>query len=423
MAFATGAVAHPLKQLHSFCTDDKCHDGAAPGGLVRDSEGNLFGVATSSKPSRPGGVVFEMVHGRTYKMIYRFCRHQDCAMGATPDGNLIVDTSGNIYGTASAGGAHDNGVAFKLSHDGRGHWTYMKLYDFCAQDGCIDGAFPGYITYDGADRGAFYDGASPIYGTARGHVQQGVVYALAPVEEGAWTETVLHTFCTEGGQTCTDGGAPQWLTMDPAGNLFGATPSGGAHSGGTVFELSPAGGGSWTWKIVHDFCATDCSDGSGPLQVMSDLSGNIYGVTWNGGGPCSNAYLSGDTCGVIFVLTPGGGGYSESILRTFCLEADCADGAEPLRLLLDGSGKIFGTTTAGGGHDDDFVHSGGGVLFELDGSSYRVLHSFCAQSNAQHKCTDGQIPNSLLMTPTGTLFGLTELGGAEDHGSVYKIRP
>ncbi len=168
LSWSPVAAAHGrLTTLHNFCTLGGCSDGKAPGQLSMDLSGNVFGVTEDGGPQRGKGTVFELVHGRTYKGLYGFCRRHNCDDGAFPQGRLIVDTSGNLYGTTGGGGTHKSGVAFKLSQSG-GRWrTYTKLYDFCSLGGnnCPDGSGPsGGLTYAGAESGVLYDGVSPLYG-------------------------------------------------------------------------------------------------------------------------------------------------------------------------------------------------------------------------------------------------------------------
>ena len=92
-------------------------------------------------------------------------------------------------------------------------------------------------------------------------------------------DKVLHNFNNNG----TDGASPQAsLILDAAGNLYGTTNNGGTYNYGTVFELTPAGGGSYTQKVLHNF--TNGADGGNPQSgLILDGAGNLYGTTYVGG--------------------------------------------------------------------------------------------------------------------------------------------
>jgi uncharacterized repeat protein (TIGR03803 family) len=121
------------------------------------------------------------------------------ADGATPTGRLIIDTSGNLYGTTKFGGANDSGTVYDLKKPASGPWTIQTLYSFCPASGCADGDGPfAGVTYAGAAGGAKYDGTSLLFGTTLiggsdthstdGH---GVMFALQNTA-GTWAEKVIH---------------------------------------------------------------------------------------------------------------------------------------------------------------------------------------------------------------------------------------
>ncbi len=93
-------------------------------------------------------------------------------------------------------------------------------------------------------------------------------------------------------------------------------------------------------------------------------------------------------------------------------------------LIIDGRGHLFGTTQFGGGNDNDPYGSGGGVVYELRGRKYKILHRFCSQAH----CDDGANPNTeLMMDGSGILFGTAQDGGAYDGtgggGVVFQLKP
>ena len=116
------------------------------------------------------------------------------------------------------------------------------------------------------------------------------VTSLAPRSSAAAAALkTLYSFCAQGGTNCSDGAVPSaGLIIDAAGRLYGTTDLGGAHNGGTVFELTPyAARTKWTETALYSFCTqggTNCTDGNGPAAgLIIDSAGHLYGTTYGGG--------------------------------------------------------------------------------------------------------------------------------------------
>jgi uncharacterized repeat protein (TIGR03803 family) len=405
-ASAQGAPSYKLHTLYNFCAPTNCSNGAGPqAGLIMDHSGNLFGT-TASGGANNEGTVFELApNGKkwTWTLLYSFCSQAGCTDGDLPSADLIEDTAGNLYGTTEGGGAKDWGTAFELTTSG----NLIVLYSFCSQSNCADGNLPsGPLTYKGAASGAVYDGTSPLYGTTccGGANNWGTVFELKPGKNG-WTETVLYSFCQM--SNCTDGSSPSYggLLAEGTNSLYGATDLGGQKNVGTVFQLSHSKK-QWSESVLYSFCAqTDCTDGSTPTGgLVADKAGTLYGTTYVGG-------TGGG--GVAFKLATNS---DYSVLYNFCSQTACSDGQTPYAgLTKDGAGNLFGTTTFGGIND-------GGTVFELNGS-YTVLYSFCAKGS----CTDGLYPEArLLLDKSGNIFSTTENGGQykyDDYaGTVFELK-
>jgi uncharacterized repeat protein (TIGR03803 family) len=241
-----------------------------------------------------------------------------------------------------------------------------------------------------------------------------IAFELTPGTNGTWAETVLHSFDK------TDGEGPKDLIFGAAGNLYGTTSAGGAHSGGTVFELTPAGGGTWTETVLYNFCV-ECESGEGPSGVVFDPAGNLYGTTISGGRPSTQG-------GVVFELTPGAGGaWTETVLYRFCHSSGCKDGTTPqASLTLDTAGNLYGTTYEGGDYRNH-CSGGCGTVFELIAEAggewhERVLHSFGRGEDGAYSQA------SLIFDATGNLWGTTSSGGAYQKscaascGTVFQLK-
>jgi uncharacterized repeat protein (TIGR03803 family) len=411
-----------FKTLYEFCSQAGCTDGINPeAGLVRDSGGNLYGTTIGGGGGF--GTVFELVHGTTFKQLYRFCSQEACTDGVSPRGALIVDTAGNLYGTASGGGANGAGVAFELAKNGSS-WTLHVLHDFCSEGGsaCSDGSQPsgtdvgasGSLAYAGETAGQLYDGSSPLYGTTEsgGANNSGVVFALT-LAAGTWTESVAYSFCAKA--ACADGASAGNLVAKSDALLYGTT----ALGDGSVFQLK-FNAKKKRWKLVtlYGFCKmSGCADGDVPSGLTMGGSGTLFGTTFGGGFSSTFCFFSSG-CGTVFSLLPHGKHSRQSVLYNFCSISLCPDGAQPEPgLAIDSSGALYGATNTGG---SDLCFDGCGTTFKLQGTTETVLHTFCTDEN----CTEGTSPGAgVILDTAGNVFGTTDFGGATGGGTVYEITP
>jgi uncharacterized repeat protein (TIGR03803 family) len=236
------------------------NDGENPeAGLIADSAGNLYGT-TLVGGSGGFGTVFKLAPNGTETVLHTFAGGSD---GEYPAAGVIADSSGNLYGTASSGGAHDSGSVYKLAPNG----ALTTLYAFA---GGKDGAQPR--------AGLIADSAGNLYGTTQAGGGKGcdgtgcgTIFKLAP----SGTETVLHAFAAG-----SDGAEPYaGLIADSAGNLYGTTVAGGGANGdGTIYRITANG------ALTGLYAFAGAADGRYPEgSLIIDKSGDLYGTAYSGG--------------------------------------------------------------------------------------------------------------------------------------------
>jgi uncharacterized repeat protein (TIGR03803 family) len=378
-------------------------DGALPeGGLVKDSSGNLYGT-TGSGGAFGAGSIYELPASGGEKVLYSFTGGAD---GASPTGRILRQANGFLIGTAAAGSnlggncgfLNGCGVVWALSPGGK----LRVLYTFTGE---TDGAVPRSGLVRGAN-GLFY-GTTQYGGSSTGpciassETTFGCGVAFQVDLQGAYS--VLHTF--NGG---SDGQSPiAPLTLDASGNLYGTTLYGGSTSAvctaqefkgcGVVFKIDSSGQES----VVYAF--NGAPDAAWPLEndVTLDATGNLYGSTTGGGASQWGAVYKIDSAG------------HESVLYSFSAGMD---GAAPRSgLIRDPKGNLYGTASTGP------INSLGqcsaatcGGLFKLTPTGTEtVLFSFPAN----------YIPVGDLLLNQGNLYGTTLSGGADNAGVVFKIKP
>jgi uncharacterized repeat protein (TIGR03803 family) len=342
-------------------------NGSAPeSSLIMDGSGNLYGTTNSGGASGKDGTVFELAHGSgTITTLASF----NGTNGADPvNGGVIMDGSGNLYGTTAVGGASAAGTVYELTP---GSDTLSTLASFSGI-----GVEPSW--------GVISDHSGNLYGITFGTDIMGetigqTVFELA---QGSGTITTLASFPT-------GSFASGSLLMDSSGNLYGTTQDGGSFGDGSVFELAA---GSGTITTLASFNGTN---GHSPYAgLIMDGSGNLYGTTLVGG---ASGY------GTVFELAHGSG--TITTLASF----NGTNGVEPSGpLLMDSSGNLYGTTEGTGPY--------AGTVFELAAGSNTLT------TLASFNGSDGKDPVAgLIMDSNGNLFGTTRNGGAYGDGTVFEL--
>lgn len=390
------------KILYSFMD---ANDGGDPeGGVIFDAEGNLYGMTLYGGPS-DSGTVFELQHHSDGTWTEKVLHHIMAKYARFLYG-LVFDSAGNLYGTLESGGQFNGGVVFELSPTSSGEWNQTILYNFGGIRHYGNGTDPVgrlIIDKDGNLFGVTFGGGTGCVGEGCG-----TVYELSPTTSGEWKENILYEFTAQEDGEYPDGA----LVFDGEGNLYGTASRGGPRIScqcGNVFELVPQGNGHWTHNILYIFKGG--SDGANPeFPLIFDRAGNLYGSTTDGGGAPSCGTTG---CGTVYALSPtGSGGWSESVLAIF--DPTTTGYALSSGVFLNAEGQLFGEGWEGA------TNAEAGFVYSLTPSSGQWIYS--ALSNFTY--TDGIFPQTpLVANSKGYLYGTTEFGGSSDMGSVFELKP
>jgi uncharacterized repeat protein (TIGR03803 family) len=371
------AIASPAQTFTTLVQFDNENGMYPNGSLIQGTDGNFYGTTLSGGGHYNAGSVFQITVGGAVTTLYPGCSPTSC--GSSPQAPLVQGTDGNFYGTFPTGGspkmACDNwgcGTVFKIV-PGAKHLTVLHNFD------SSDGYFPVSGLVEGTD-GNLY-GATLVGGAFNG----GTLFKITP----AGKLTTLYTFCAQ--PNCSDGKGPHAaLVQGTDGNFYGTTYEGGAFGGGTVFKIASSG----TLTTLHSFNGTD---GSSPLGgLVQGTDGNFYGTT-------AAAGEGGDSAGTAFKMTPAG---AFSTLYNFCSQPGCSDGKGAYGGLVQATdGNFYGTTI----ESADPCPNGCGTVFKLTlGGELTTLHTFCAGGN----CADGAEPiGGLVQGTDGSFYGTAETGG------------
>ena len=346
----------------------------------------------------------------------------DYAVIGNPNGDLIADANGNLYGTASWGAANGLGTIFEYSPASK---TVTPLVTFNGTNGA--NPYGGLLA----------DGAGNMYGTTfgGGTTPTGGPSNLGTVFEVSAATHALTTLVSFNG---SNGATPHGgLVPDASGNLYGTTQIGGIggiNGGGTVFQLSAA---SHTLTTLASFSG---GNGQNPTAgVIVDASGNIYGTTLVGGALDHGTLfeIPAATHTLTTLVTFGGtnganpdselingasgslyGTTNDTVFRydpatatlTTLYRFSGADGTGPNGpLVMNAAGNLYGTTFAGGAYDD-------GTLFELDTATGTLTTLVTFDGS------NGYLPaGGLLAVGNGNFYGATAGGGEYGSGTIFEF--
>ena len=347
--------------LHHF---DILPDAANPqlGDFCSDGE-FLFGM-TYIGGENNGGTIFKIKHdGSAYEVIYSFTS----ATGIEPWGTLLLHDS-KLYGITRAGGSNHSGVVFKIDTDGA---NYTVLHDFNSPT-------------DGRNSvGSLLLENNKLIGMTQlgGANDHGTIFKL---DIDGTNYTVLHDF--DG----ADGKEPNGRLYSDENYYYGTTRLGGTNDQGVVFRVNHNGD---NYTILHSF--NGFATGRDPYSTLVSDGNFLYGTTRFGGN---------NDVGTVFKLTKDGSGFQKLI--------DCsnANGREPHCGLVLTNGVLYGTNYQGGSNSLGNVFS-----LNTDGTGYTILHNFVSNQG-------GKRPTGGLYKECEFLYGMTNTGGDEDKGTIFKYQ-
>ena len=457
-------------------------DGAVPhASLTLDGAGNLFGT-TEGGGEGDGGTIFELPC-ENYNASAQSCEAYSStdtvldsfygSNGELPVGSLILDSSGNLFGTTAIGGATGNGTVFELacaSYNASAqscaayNSTDTVLYNFTGFP--ANGANPAAgmfvnLEVDGTNpaAGLILDRAGNLFGTTLyggGLYPDGTVFELPCASYIASTQSCERYSSSDVVIDLADfGGVYTYATpiLDGSGNLFG-TSFGYLSNQGTVFEVSGAaiassgGGGSTTVQtIAFPDPGTQNVGGSPVTMSATASSGLAVTYTSNSTSVCTvsgdkGTMIAAGACSIT-ASQPGNSTYAaatpvtdnftvnatsltsgQAFSTLYSFTASGGDGAGPYAgLVLDGAGNLFGTTFGGGS-------GGGGAIFKIACTNYSASTGSCQRYNSTDTLLydftwsggDGAAPYAgLFLDGVGNLFGTTVWGGAHGYGTVFEL--
>jgi uncharacterized repeat protein (TIGR03803 family) len=308
----------------------------------------------------------------TIKTLAKF----DSTIGEFPSNNLIIDSSGDVFGTTSKGGAYGEGTVFEIVKTATGYAANpVILVNFY-------GATGGGLTIDSSGN---------LFGTATG--TDGSIFEIAKTATGyASTPTTLANF------NGTDGNNPATaLTIDANGDLFGTTEQGGANHEGTVFELTKTATGYASAPTALVSFPNTHTAGNDASNLYIDHNGNLF-----------------DTLGqTVIEIAKTATGYASSI-TTVASFAGTDAGYLFGTVVADSQGNLYGTTDEGGEYGD-------GTMYEIVKTATGYVSTPTILINFDG--TNGAHPQgSLIVDAKGDLFGTTETGGTHDKGTAFELK-
>ena len=377
------------RTLATLGTFDQTNGGYPSSGLIMDAAGDLFGTTWVGGTNGYNlGTVFEFAKtagGYSSAPITVASFDVTCR---SPIGNLIIDSAGNLFGTAG-GGADGEGSVFEISRTSGGFATAP----------IVIASFNGAGAFTNSSLVA--DSAGDLFGTTSvgGSNYNGAIYEIVKTSSGFNYNPVILASLT----TSLDSYPTNSLFIDSSGNLFGDLPADGANGQGSVFELQKSNG-AYNSQLTT-IASFDGIDGAAPLlDLVEDTSGDLFGTTASGG-----AHNDGG----IFEIVKTGDGYSATPILLASFNSNTG-GASIANLIIDAKGNLFGATGSGGGY-------GGGTLWELAASGGTYANTPTILASLTLPPYDSGAPQpGLTVDSSGNLFITTHDYGAVG-GEVFEL--
>jgi uncharacterized repeat protein (TIGR03803 family) len=379
-------AAGRLHVLHNFggkIADTR--DGAYPNGtLVMDSQGDLYGTTVYGGANDIGTVFMWQRKAHRVRLVHSFGSRQPDGTnsdGAFPRAGLVRDAKGNLYGTTSEGGAYNLGLVFEISlPDNR----FRVVHYF-------SGSSKGYEPLGGVV--ALSNGT--LYGTTAqgGTYREGVLYSLDKQKR----YRVLASFNRD-----SVGANPKTpLVFDGRRSLYGITALGGEQDAGTLFQATLLG----SVRVLYSFSAYETNEGEERTGIVMDRQGRIYGAT--AGANVWNIHGNGE---IFRYEKPG------KLVPIYTFVRPQQEGAHPIALVVGSAGLLYSVTTSGG-------LFGNGTLISIDAKGHcSVLHTF-TRKDLQGTNLDGAEPTALTIDSKGNLYGVTAGGGSYGAGTLFMYSP
>jgi len=378
-----------LTTVVNFTGNTGVAKGSSPfAGLVSDGANNLWGTTFEGGASGNGTVFKINTTSNALTTLAEFLLLGPINRGRTPQGELVSDGAGHLWGTTQQGGANGFGTVFKIN---LATGVQTTVAEFTGNAGTTKGALPV--------AGLYNDGAGNLWGSTSGGGtgNNGTLFKINTAT-GVLTTVIEFTGLTG----ARKGRVPQAkLISDGAGNLWGTTQQGGATNNGTIFNINTT---TNTLTTVLEFSNNGATNkGARPAAaLLADASGNFWGTTEFGG-------ASG--AGTVFTVN-----ISSSLLTTvieFTGDGPMNKGRAPTSSLISHGGYFWGTTAFGGALDH-------GTVFKLDPDLAELTTVLEFTDNGP--ANKGANPTcGLVSDGADNLWGTTREGGTGDHGTIFSI--